>query len=537
MNCKKEDAVNNISATDIIKLLLEEALKFEKESNINSALECYGKALESAEASSMEKEKLYINVKLGDLYQLLGRLEDGIKHFEIALQLSCLLKDIIGQVDSLIKIASSYLYMNDYNACIEYIEKADKLLSEMDYIKGRVNSGIFWTRYHYFSNNRIRAAEICSNALRLCGEDLLIEKGTMLNLLAELHSSLISEDEYLDLLNQAYYCFEKAEYIRGMIGILNNLGYVYSSRVQDYEKALECFLLVKQKSEIAMLPEFELIAHMNIGELYIRLFKYKEALAWLLPSTVKTIGAYADHPRFYNNALISRAYLQLCKYKEAYKYFLLAAEEADNNHISGILLATYYNNAALLFDELGEHSKAKNYSHKALAVISQEELLLKWEIGIAYEQIKLKTAKNESEVFEILEAVKYSLSKYKNKNTILDIVYNLSIQLLDLGYVEHSHKLFSEVEAGNSEVEVVVLREMYLRAIFSKGEDDKLLSLKKSLNLALKLEDYKMLIRIYNSLGECFCNMGKPEEAEYNYERALESFNVILKNTPKGFRP
>lgn len=536
MNYKQEEVANNITDRNTVKLLLEEALKFEKQSNGSSALDCYTKALEAAETLSMEQEKLYINMKIGDLYQLFASLDEGLEHFKIAMQLSYQLEDKIGQVDSLIRIANSYLYKNDFDICIEYIEKADKLLSQMDYIKGRVNSGIVWIRYNYFSNNRIRAAETCNSALKLCKEDLLIEKGTILNLLAELHSSLISEDEYLDLLKQAYRCFEKAEYTRGMIGISNNLGFVYSSRVQDYEKALECFFLVKQKSENTMFSEFELIAHMNIGELYIRLFMYKEALFLLLSAAAKPVGAYADEPRFYNYVLISRAYFQLGKYKEAYNYFLLAAEEAHSNHGSGIVLATYYNNAALLFNELCDYGQAMNYSQKALEVISQEELLLKWEIGITYERIKLRTVKNESEVLDIVEAVKYSLSKYKNENAILDIAYNFSIQLLDSGYVELSRKLFNEFESITSEVEAVALKAAYLKAVFSNTEKNKFTSLQKSLTLALKLEDFKMLIRIYNSLGEYFHNMGKSEEAEHNYKRASESFNVILENTPEEFR-
>lgn len=533
MNYQQEEDVAKYK----IKVFLEESVRFEKEGNASGALECCEKALETAEAFSLDREKLNIHIRFASLYQMLGRLEEGLQHFEATLDLSCLLKDKIAQVDSLINIASSYLYKDEYSAGCEYIEKADELLANMDYIKGKVNSGIFWARYYYFNNNnRIKAAEICNNSLKLCTEDLLVEKGTILNILAELHSDLISDEEYLDLFMQAYKCFEKAGYTRGIIGMLNNIGYVYDFRFQHYEKSLEYFLQAKQKSENSMFEEFALLSYINIGELYFKLFKYEEALMWLLESKNKPKGTYHDKVRLYSYVILMRIYFQLCNYKEAYNYFILAAKEAENNHASGMTLATYYSSAALLFSEFGNNEEAQKYSQRALEAISNEGLLLKWETGIIYEQIKLKTAKSESEIIDILEAVKYSLSNYKNQNTILDIVYTLCIQLLELGYPELSYNLFSEFNTESSGVDVITIKRIYLESAFTENQNDKLSKLEVALDLALKDKDYKMLIRIYNNIGDCFHSMGNGKEAETNYNKALESFNVILEKTPEEFR-
>ena len=75
-------------------------------------------------------------------------------------------------------------------------------------------------------------------------------------------------------------CFEKANYLRGILGVLNNIGVVYSDKLQNDEKALEYFFKLKERSEDSNYLEFNVFAYINIGEAYLKCLRYEEALYW-----------------------------------------------------------------------------------------------------------------------------------------------------------------------------------------------------------------------------------------------------------------
>ena len=65
-----------------------------------------------------------------------------------------------------------------------------------------------------------------------------------------------------------------------MLGVLNNIGVVYAEKLQNNEKALEYFFKLKEQSEESNYSEFNAFAYFNIGEMYFKCLRYKEALSW-----------------------------------------------------------------------------------------------------------------------------------------------------------------------------------------------------------------------------------------------------------------
>ena len=101
----------------------------------------------------------------------------------------------------------------------------------------------------------------------------------------------------------------------------------------------------------------------------------------------------------------------------------------------GARLPWFYKAAASLFLEFGEIPKAKHNIKLALDMLGDEQSIIKWNTGILYEFMKLKEANNKTEILGALEGITYLLSKYKNPQVILDIVYDVALQLIDLGRV------------------------------------------------------------------------------------------------------
>jgi len=86
-------------------------------------------------------------------------------------------------------------------------------------------------KVYYIKNEYYKAREIGNEALKLCMEEHIIYKGRLLNFLANLYSEITSIDEHLDLLKQSLECFEEANFLRGILGVLNNIGVAYAEKI------------------------------------------------------------------------------------------------------------------------------------------------------------------------------------------------------------------------------------------------------------------------------------------------------------------
>jgi tetratricopeptide (TPR) repeat protein len=521
-----------------IKKNIEKGIEYEKIRNISGAMECYLKALAEVDETTEESDKIALNIRIGDIYQLTGYLDDALNRFQDAY------KEALGsgkqtlQVDSLIRIANVFLYKNEAIKGIKYMEEADGIILNFDYIKGKLESSVFWARYYYLNQEAFKAREICISALKSCGNGHVLEKGKLLNIFAELSSSLVSKEEYLSLLNEAYECFKKAEYERGMLGVLNNIGHVYNARIHDYKKALEYFVRLKNESENSIFVEFGLIAYMNMGEMYFKLLNYEEAIKWFLEAKSKpSAGPYADSAELYNNIFISYTYLKLYDFSSAYKYFMLASKEVNSGStLRGTTLINYYNLASALFAEIGKVHEAVMYNKKALEAGVEDVSILKWETGTIYEQLKLKRCKNKTDVLGVLEGVRHLATKFKNTDTVLDLIYNFSLQLVDYNYRDLAFKLAEKYVCIKSDLEVIALKREYLNLIIDNSYSHRFVQLENLLKQSINLKEHKMTIRILNTLGDCFEKTESYCDAVRHYKSACDYINKMASGLPEDLK-
>jgi tetratricopeptide (TPR) repeat protein len=185
-----------------------------------------------------------LNIKLGDVYQKSLDMDTSLKYFEEAYEAAVSLQHIAFQIDALIRIAEVYFSKGEIEASIEYGNRVENILKDTVYVEGKLDLSLYWLKVHYIRNDYYKAREIGNQAIKLCTEKHTLYKGRILNALARLYAEISSVEEHLKLLNQALECFEKENFLRGILGINNNIGTIYSDKLQNDEKALEYFLKV-----------------------------------------------------------------------------------------------------------------------------------------------------------------------------------------------------------------------------------------------------------------------------------------------------
>lgn len=520
-----------------IKHFIECGQSAEQLNKAGEAIRSYNEALALLIFNSKDYRVFQLYVSIGNLYQLSGNLEEGLIYFKKAYDAAIIQENKTAQVDALIYIADNYLNKGEVEAGMNYAESADSILKEIDYVKGKLDISIYWSRVYYIKQEYYKARDICNKALKNCGDEHLLQKGKILNMLGELYKDIISAEEHLALLNQAYECFEKANYERGMLGILNNISTVYADKLQNYEKALEYFLKVKVLSENSIYAEFGTISYMNIGEMYYKLLKYEESIYWIKKALKKPNGPYGENAIFYIYIFLSQVSLKLCNYKDSYDYFLKASEEPNKHDCKESTLVYYYKLTAALFTEFGQINKAKTYIKQALSAVEKDESINKWNVGLQYEKIRLKVAKGIAEVRDILEGIRYTLSKYKDKDEILDAVYDVVIELMSMDFMDLAYDFlgdYSHLEPQSLRVE---LKKKYININKHVSNGKKYIEvLLFVLDAANNIKDEKIHWKICWNLGDYYTNNNSIEKAKTYYKEAYNIIKAMQNSVPEEFR-
>ncbi|WP_202747918.1 tetratricopeptide repeat protein [Clostridium rhizosphaerae] len=517
--------------------ITEDAQKFEEQNNIKEALESYEKVLDIYTEGYKDDKVFKMQLKIGDLYQIIGKIESGLNYFLMAYESAKSLQNKFFQVDSLAKISDSYLSLGKIEEGIKYADEAESILSCVQYTKGRLELSIFWARTYYVKKQLYKARDICNEALKLCSDDYPFLKGRILTTLAELYKDITSVEEHLALLNQAYECFEKVNYKRGMLGVINNIAAVYGDKLQDYEKALNYFFKLKDISENSIFVEFHKISYLNIGEAYFKYFKYDEAVFWFTEALKNPVGAYMDNILVYNYSYLLLANLKLHNYRESYNYFIKAKDEVNKNANVESTLVQYYKSSALMFLEFGYIDKAEGFIKQALNSVSKDETMIKWNIGLIYEYIKLKKASSESEIIDIIEGIRYTISKYTNKDEVLDAVYDTAIELICSKRYELAFKLIDEYSHIKSDNDSVILKEQYILA--KKNEfngSENLEILNSALGLAGLTGNSKIYSYICCSIGDYFEKNNELLDSINYYYKAYSIVKKLIFSVPEEYR-
>ncbi|MFL0267816.1 tetratricopeptide repeat protein [Candidatus Clostridium radicumherbarum] len=527
-NIKKSK--QKISVTALIK----EAEAFEKINDIHLAIKSYENALSICISENNTADVFHLSMKLGDFYQLSGKLEEGLQFFLKAKASAEILQNKALIIDALNKIADSYISCYEIENALKYSEEASKVLNEIDYLKGKIENNIGMSRIYNIKKEYFKARELCNESLLLCGDKYPLFRGKLYISLADLYKNITSPEEHLELLRQAYECFEKADYERGLFGVINNIAVVYAEKLHDYEKALEYYKKLKKLCEGSIYVEFLKICYLNIGEVNLKCFNYKKSLRWLNKAIKMPSGAYADNILAYNYVFLVQANLKKYNYTKAYDFLMKAEKEVGKNSNTEYTLVQYYKAAALIFNEFGDTNCAKSYIKKALDSVEKDETLIKWNIGIIYEYIKLSEAKNETDVIDIVDGVSYALSKYKNKDQILESVYNITIALIDLNYNKIALDFLSKYNSMKPDYEILKLKKMFIDIKLSKSENTKLLL--KALKLAQKISDVNFEWKLSCLIGDYYLKNDDAKEALNYYNAAFKIVKEMVLSVPEKYK-
>ncbi|MCD6245668.1 tetratricopeptide repeat protein [candidate division WOR-3 bacterium] len=260
--------------------------------------------------------------------------------------------------------AKTYAYMQKYDSCAIFLDKAMKVDKEGAEKDLNADRGNWWLYYH-------------DAAVQLITKDNDIDMG-----IKRLERAIEIQPESV----KSY----------------NILGYAYSLK-KDYKKMVEAY-----KKAIRM-NKNDLQAYVNLGQYYINVGKYNDALIYL--KQAEKIDP--DMAKIYY--LEGVAYFGLKKSKDAIDSYKRAVDLYEKNNDKKAAKDVYFN-VALTYMKMKQHKDAIPYLQKVLEVDDQDKDAL-MNLGICY--INTKEYKKALPIFDkLIQLDPKNLDAYTNRGIV-----------------------------------------------------------------------------------------------------------------------
>lgn len=262
---------------DILLLLNNLGITYQKYGNYSKALEIYMQALKLAKKSNIKFEIAEQNYNIGIIYQTWHEYEKALLHYEKALEINKAQNDSSAMANTLNNIGYVYSLWGKYDEALKYYLQASdidmKLNDALNITIDMNNIGSLceaWGNYELALSYYQKALEL---SLEFGYEKRL---SIQYNNLAGIYSSLNQHDKAIEYYQKSLEMSRKNKYKLSEIHCLNNIGTAYFN-LKDYENAISSFLASLKMSKENNLDIEQANVLNNIGMVYYRASKLEQA--------------------------------------------------------------------------------------------------------------------------------------------------------------------------------------------------------------------------------------------------------------------
>lgn len=495
--------------------------------------------LRSALAFTPEEESTKLLIEIGILLADIGDVQLATEHLERAERLA-IAKD---EHDHLIKV-----YLNLANVKISsyendkaevYITKLENELEKSDNEEARLDLKRMKALILLDSNHLSEAREAFEQVIEECGDRYPKVKGNAYRTLGFIYTYLGRAEEALQVYHKSIDVLGQINNTRGVLLGLNNIGAVYADVYEDFDKAMEYHLQVKNLSEEYGIYTSEVFGLINIAESYLNKYEFDTAYEHFHHAYTKAERYYMASETFMINNFLTQVSLERDHYTDAIVYYNKLRSEFEENPIKGFDIGEYYTSCAKLYYKLGNYEKADYYYQKVIEFHSEHENLLKYIATVKVLINQLRQPNNDIATM-LTEQILKVTGKITNKSTNIE---NLCEAIIILSYkreYEQATILLSKVEEYIHDDIPYRLKAIYLHAKgaveFGQNRDNAIHYLEESLELAKKSKSKELTSRISADLGDCYFVFGKYYDAANYYLESCEGIKDLIRQLPAEFK-
>ncbi|SCY04753.1 diguanylate cyclase [Alkaliphilus peptidifermentans] len=483
---------------------------------------------------SVDKRKLYLLIKIGDVYQNQGKNKEAVEYFTEATKLATV-NDVELIIDAKIRIGFIALYRNELieaeKCFLECIENAEAY----GYNEGLLRTAYLLTRVYMFSRRIDKMSEICTKYLDVARElnrDDYI--GMFLSQVGVNYSYKGKEVKALSLFKESVVYLEKANKIEDTCRPINNIGVILQDHFQDSKQArdyLEKSLKIAQQYHRV---EDVIVTYNNIADSYMIDYEFNKAIEVLNKNVLLALEYEEETIKILSYINLVECYIDICDYKSAYNYLVKTRNEHQAK-TGGLYRANFLLVSCRFYFEMGQYKKAKEIINEYFTEFNENEsrqyLLMK---KLEFMTLSLnKEPMEDKYLFEVIE-------QYSNTNYVRDhrlILLEAAMYYCDRNQLDLARDLLAKdevlIEEYNNEY-FQILR-IFLKAI-AKNQDNLISFIEESIIPFVSVNSKELKSKIYKKLAEAYLEKQDYYRAATYYFSVLEIIQLIINRIPDEFK-
>ncbi len=290
--------------------------------DFDKALDQYNKSLAIRENIGDKKGAANSLNSIGNVNINQGNYEKGLKNYLKSLEIF----ELIGDKKSmpLNNIAASYFYLGNYEKALEYYFKALKVFELLENKEAMINPSIGIGGI-YFNMGNFKNALIYYNQALKISTGLQSKSGLKglaksLTAIGNVYEKLQNDDTALEYHIKSLRITEELGDKTAIANSQINIGNIYNNK-KNYEKALECYEKALQINRETGNKNGSANSLLNIGILYSQKGKVEKAMEYLKWGLLLADSIKSKEIIMQGNEELSKVYVKIEDYKNAYNYF------------------------------------------------------------------------------------------------------------------------------------------------------------------------------------------------------------------------
>lgn len=495
--------------------------------------------LRSALDFTPEDKRTKLLIEIGTLLADIGDVQLATEYLEKAEQLALEKNEHEHLTKVYLNLANVKILSYENDKAEVYIANLEKELERSDNEEARLDLMRMKALILLDANHLSDAKEAFEEVIEECGDRYHKVKGNAYRTLGFIYVYLGRAEEALEVYHKSIEVLEKIDNTRGVLLGLNNIGAVYADVYEDFDKAMEYHLQVKNLSEEYGIYTSEVFGLINIAESYLNKYDFDTAFDHFHHAYTKAERYHMASETFMINNFLTQVSLERDHYTDAITYFNKLRKEFDENPIKGFDIGEYYTSCAKLYYKFGNYEKADYYYQKVIEFHSEHENLLKYIAAVKVLINQLRQPDSDITVM-LTEQILAVTEKITNKSSNIE---NLCEAIIILSYkreYEHATTLLQKVEEYIDDEAPYRLRAIYWHAKgaveFGVNRDNAIFYLEKSLDLAKKSKSKELTSRISADLGDCYFIFEKYYDAANYYLEGCEGIKDLIRQLPDEYK-
>ncbi|MDT8716754.1 diguanylate cyclase [Clostridium sp. 19966] len=518
---------------NVVDFCLRYAAQFEAENMVDAAIKYLKKAVEAVERENKDSRLGDILIRLGKLYKIQGDVEKSISCYEKSYEIAQNFNMEELKIKALIKIGNFAFNKKEMGKCEKCIKNIDELNKKVSSEKFTLDSNLLKLRLYDLRQEYDALFKLCMESIELCGEKHFKYKGKLYSFLGNLNFDKDNVEEAMKNYEESIKYFEKAKDFKGTIGPLNSIGIIWIESYQDEAKSMECFLKVKEITEKNNYYESNVVALANIGENYLCMLKYEDALKHFKDGLEKSKKIYMEGAVFYNYIYMTVTLSRLQDYKNALKLLKITNEELIQHPEQGSTLMDYYAGMAEIMLTMGKIDKARELIKKAIERSVVDNSISKWNMKFIREKINLMSLDN-GDIIPLVLSIKEIINGVSMKDNRTNMILEFSEILLKKGYYNEAAEIMA-FQTEEIQLDRLKIRKLYVEALIGEwGERyDRLIN---ALALTKSCDDKEMKWKICFEIGNYYYSIGEHFYAVNYYFQSAETIKILTESVEGQYK-